>query len=94
MLAVNADYGWDVWNEWSECSATCGGGVSERTRECLIAGGMCNGAASETKECNTQPCGREYMHGQSSAAILQQKYRSCDNGTLHYNFSYPKTSSQ
>ena len=60
MLAVNADYGWTEWNEWSECSATCGEGVSERTRECLIAGGFCNGDASQTRVCNLGPCGREY----------------------------------
>lgn len=33
-LAVAIDGGWGEWSSWSECSRTCGSGVSIMKREC------------------------------------------------------------
>lgn len=51
------------YTDWSECSATCGGGVKRRTVQCLkIRGGVadeefCNTKPpSSVKPCAKQPC--------------------------------------
>ena len=50
---------WTDWGEWTECSATCGGGSQMRSRECILpierAFG-CIGAKDEVRECNTNTC--------------------------------------
>ena len=47
------------WSDWSPCSQTCGGGLSLRTRECVLplerAAG-CDGEAREERECNNNLC--------------------------------------
>jgi len=45
---------WGPWDEWSECDATCGGGVRSRMRVCT--GENCIGSNIESEECNLQPC--------------------------------------
>ncbi|KAL8600033.1 hypothetical protein ACOMHN_039266 [Nucella lapillus] len=51
---------WGDWGEPSECSRTCGGGVSHRTRKChhgipgLSPG--CQGEDIRYESCNTQSC--------------------------------------
>ena len=52
------------WTNWSECSATCGGGAQIRSRTCTNpppkAGGKdCKetiGPAEESRQCDTGPC--------------------------------------
>lgn len=47
------------WKEWSECSATCGGGTTSREREVLQeaqAGGRACPTLSEEALCNPQEC--------------------------------------
>uniref|UniRef100_A0A3Q2CI98 Uncharacterized protein n=1 Tax=Cyprinodon variegatus TaxID=28743 RepID=A0A3Q2CI98_CYPVA len=53
--------GWTAWNEWSQCSTSCGGGLMSRQRECLNpapqnGGKPCAGEATDYKACNKQPC--------------------------------------
>ena len=55
------DGGWIAFGAWSECSAECGGGTQTRTRTCTNpapanGGAKCEGSASETRNCNLNPC--------------------------------------
>ncbi|CAH3177156.1 unnamed protein product [Porites evermanni] len=62
----NIDGGFTEWSEWSECSATCGGGTHQRSRTCTNPppkndGKPCSeqvnlGPPKETENCNTQDC--------------------------------------
>ena len=46
------------WSEWTECSASCGGGVHKRSRDAILgAGSSClKHAAVQTKTCNLDSC--------------------------------------
>jgi len=47
------------WQDWGECTATCGGGERERTREVVtepVGGGATCGAVTDTITCNDQEC--------------------------------------
>ena len=46
---------WSQWEQWSECSANCGGGVKRRVRFCPVDG-ACEGESEEENECNTISC--------------------------------------
>lgn len=45
---------WSRWSDWSECSASCDGGIQTRTRECLSE--PCDGSSSGARVCNTEQC--------------------------------------
>lgn len=50
---------WGPWQPWSACSVTCGEGVRERVRECLLpsSGGMqCTGMVREQSHCSLEDC--------------------------------------
>ena len=60
-----------MWSKFRECSASCGGGVKERTRECdnplpQHGGKTCVeqelGPAMEEASCNTQPCPSKFLY--------------------------------
>ncbi|XP_023931419.1 CUB and sushi domain-containing protein 3-like isoform X1 [Lingula anatina] len=53
--------GWSTWSSWSNCSATCGGGVQSRSRQCndpppSSIGNPCSGISYKSRLCNMQPC--------------------------------------
>ncbi|XP_074091879.1 papilin [Macrotis lagotis] len=52
--------GWGVWGEWSQCSRTCGGGVSFQERHCHFqrrdGGSSCIGPTRNYRICNTESC--------------------------------------
>lgn len=57
---------WGPWQPWSGCSVTCGEGVRERVRECLLpsSGGMqCTGMVREQSHCSLEDCtGKHFIH--------------------------------
>ncbi|XP_050293147.1 A disintegrin and metalloproteinase with thrombospondin motifs 7-like [Anthonomus grandis grandis] len=58
---VPIDGGWGEWSSWSECSRTCGSGVSIMSRECdhptpTAGGKFCVGERKRYRICNTDPC--------------------------------------
>ncbi|ROI48994.1 SCO-spondin [Anabarilius grahami] len=61
LPGCSVDGSWSQWAPWSECSAHCGGGVKERTRQCdnpapQSAGRECVGSGRQQKVCNTHNC--------------------------------------
>uniref|UniRef100_A0AAX7V4W1 PLAC domain-containing protein n=1 Tax=Astatotilapia calliptera TaxID=8154 RepID=A0AAX7V4W1_ASTCA len=40
---------WSTWGEWSECSQTCGVGISQRSRKCYLPGGVGDPAVSPVR---------------------------------------------
>lgn len=55
------DGGWGDWGNWSDCSRTCGAGVSINERKCdnpepENGGKFCIGERRRYKICNHQPC--------------------------------------
>ncbi|XP_022796325.1 A disintegrin and metalloproteinase with thrombospondin motifs adt-1-like [Stylophora pistillata] len=57
------DGNYTEWSEWPECSATCGGGLQNRTRNCTnpppqYGGKECEGLgpAVETQSCGSEKC--------------------------------------
>ena len=61
LTEINVFLGWTAWVS-SDCSVSCGGGLLNRTRNCLDDEGMidsdesCEGDAIETISCETQQC--------------------------------------
>ncbi|KFM68295.1 Semaphorin-5B, partial [Stegodyphus mimosarum] len=57
---LNIEGDWSVWSTWSECSATCGGGIQYRERTCddpnPTDGSQCIGPARLERPCNIENC--------------------------------------
>ncbi|KAF7274067.1 hypothetical protein GWI33_013249 [Rhynchophorus ferrugineus] len=69
---VPVDGGWGEWSSWSECSRTCGSGVSIMSRECdhpppTDGGKFCVGERKRYRICNNDPC----PEGQPTFRALQ-----------------------
>uniref|UniRef100_A0A8C6SWR1 Thrombospondin type-1 domain-containing protein 1 n=1 Tax=Neogobius melanostomus TaxID=47308 RepID=A0A8C6SWR1_9GOBI len=51
---------WGPWQPWSVCSVTCGEGVRERIRDCLLPSGggglKCTGMIKEQSLCSLEEC--------------------------------------
>ena len=55
---------WTSWSLWGQCSATCGGGIKERSRSCTDpapahGGATCSGEGNEKQNCSTSACAGE-----------------------------------
>ena len=74
---------WKKWEEWSECSTSCGVGSQTRKREveknATNNGTPCIGPAEETQDCAGDPC-RKFE-------CFNKKYFSI-NFNLYHRFSY------
>lgn len=61
---VLVDGGFSEWDDWTECSVSCGGGGQTRTRRCdnpapQFGGLDCVGDMTECQACNIKPCGSQ-----------------------------------
>lgn len=70
-------YGWAT-GDWSQCSATCGGGTQTRTVTCQrndgqnVEGTFCDAVSkpASSQECNTQGCTEcRYTEGTTSESV-------------------------
>ncbi|XP_052061393.1 sushi, von Willebrand factor type A, EGF and pentraxin domain-containing protein 1-like [Mytilus californianus] len=55
------DGGWTHWDNWTECSTSCGYGTRQRGRSCSNplpdnGGQKCNGTDTEIGDCLSEPC--------------------------------------
>jgi len=72
----------DAWSGWSKCSAKCGGGVTQRLRDVVMAmkhGGKPCGEVSEAKACNAAACEKDCELGEWTMWTACSKH--CDGGT-------------
>ena len=83
-MTTTVDCIWNQWHEWEQCSKSCGGGITSRTRNikqyAQLGGQECVGDAFQTKECNKQDCPSKslsYLHFQ--VKLLSRK---------NYSFAY------
>ncbi|XP_032220680.2 transmembrane protease serine 6 isoform X2 [Nematostella vectensis] len=58
----DVDGNWSEWSRWSDCTRTCNGGHTLRSRKCNNptpqgGGRVCAGEGNQEKACNTQRCG-------------------------------------
>lgn len=61
VIPESVDGGWGPWRNYSQCSRSCGSGVSFTERQCdnprpAHGGKYCIGEWKKYKLCNTQPC--------------------------------------
>lgn len=58
---IEVDGGWGEWGPWSECSRSCGAGVSIMERKCdhpkpTNGGKFCTGERRRYNICNVESC--------------------------------------
>ena len=60
---ATVDGDWFEWSPFSDCSATCGGGIMTRNRTCdnpEFGGNDCVGESTDTQNCGEDPCPSTY----------------------------------
>ncbi|XP_065187399.1 SCO-spondin-like isoform X2 [Sycon ciliatum] len=89
--------GFGPWTHWASCSATCGGGVQYRRRDCdspapLHGGENCQGEFNQSQPCGHAPCPIDGVYGNWSAVSTCNA--PCGNGTSYRNRSCDSPSPQ
>ena len=49
---------YDNWTDWSDCTATCGLGIKERTKDLSEPNEKCNNTIREVSGCYIQDCSK------------------------------------
>uniref|UniRef100_UPI003AAD60D0 thrombospondin type-1 domain-containing protein 1 n=1 Tax=Centroberyx gerrardi TaxID=166262 RepID=UPI003AAD60D0 len=60
LVVHRSSESWGPWQPWSVCSVSCGEGVRERVRDCLLPSGVggvqCTGMVKEQSLCSLEDC--------------------------------------
>ncbi|CAC5422946.1 Thrombospondin-1,Adhesion G protein-coupled receptor B1,Mucin-like protein,Hemicentin-1,Adhesion G protein-coupled receptor B3,Thrombospondin-2 [Mytilus coruscus] len=95
------DGNWSGWSAWNICSATCDGGIQDRTRKCdspqpLNGGLYCNGTMIESLPCNNINCEIDGQWGTwqewetcntTCGNGFKQRIRKCDSPSPYFGGS-------
>ena len=82
VLVVNGGY--SPWSDWTQCTVTCGGGESMRSRTCTnpspeFGGKDCSslGSSTETMKCKNDPCPGKLCtsHNAVIGVIMEKSFR-------------------
>eukprot|EP00933_Yihiella_yeosuensis_P071482 TRINITY_DN79690_c0_g1_i1.p1 TRINITY_DN79690_c0_g1~~TRINITY_DN79690_c0_g1_i1.p1 ORF type:complete len:1456 (+),score=235.05 TRINITY_DN79690_c0_g1_i1:597-4370(+) len=83
--AVDCKFG--TWQQWSECTVICGGGVKHRSRSpeppARVGGMPCEGSMEELTPCNTKPCGHS---GQDCIVAPWEEWTHCGSTNQRERF--------
>ncbi|CAG2194241.1 Hemicentin-1,Neurotrypsin,Coadhesin,Adhesion G protein-coupled receptor B3,Thrombospondin-2,Adhesion G protein-coupled receptor B2,Scavenger receptor cysteine-rich domain-containing group B protein,Mucin-like protein,Scavenger receptor cysteine-rich type 1 protein M160,Scavenger receptor cysteine-rich type 1 protein M130,A disintegrin and metalloproteinase with thrombospondin motifs adt-1,Soluble scavenger receptor cysteine-rich domain-containing protein SSC5D,Adhesion G protein-coupled receptor B1,Thrombo len=96
------DGSWGEWSKWSDCNATCDGGVQKRTRICnnpypSAGGSACSGMADQILICAESHCpvigawsewGVWSLCSASCGSGNRTRSRQCDNPLPSYGGAY------
>ncbi|VDH95487.1 Hypothetical predicted protein [Mytilus galloprovincialis] len=96
------DGSWGEWSKWSDCNATCNGGVQKRTRTCnnpypSAGGSACSGMADQILICAESDCpvigawsewGVWSLCSASCGSGNRTRSRQCDNPLPSYGGAY------
>ncbi|XP_071138997.1 A disintegrin and metalloproteinase with thrombospondin motifs adt-1-like isoform X3 [Mytilus edulis] len=102
LTKCTVDGSWGEWSMWSECNATCGGGVQKRTRYCnnpypAAGGSACSGIAGQILICAEVNCpvigawsewGVWSLCSASCGTGNRTRGRLCDNPPPSYGGEY------
>ncbi|XP_053388193.1 SCO-spondin-like [Mercenaria mercenaria] len=76
------DGNWSSWSEWSTCSRSCDGGVTNRYRQCNDPLPQCGGAPCKGRNSNTKPCNNDVSCCEVTAfSQWSECSATCDRGT-------------